>query len=650
MTMMGARRLVGFLCVLGLMIIPHHAWSQDDDCLLCHGVEADMVDLDDSLRVDPAGWDASIHAEMGFGCVDCHDGKEEFPHEEGAAADCVDCHSTAGEEFASSIHGTIGREYFRQGSPCASCHGLHDVLSPSDERSPAHFTNMSRLCGDCHSDPEIANAFDIDLRVAENYRQSVHGQVNQEGRHAATCADCHGAHRTLRASKPDSRINPFRIVETCGSCHSQAAEDYEASIHGRAFERGVTASPVCTDCHGFHRILDVPDDREAARSARSARQTCPACHSNEALMGEFGVPTTRVSSYAASYHGLVNTREGDNSTVADCASCHGVHRILPSTHEDSRVAPWNLQETCGECHENASEEFTETSVHYEEEFSSSLEATITKWVRDIYWVLLFAVLGGMILHNIVILSWYIRRKWNQEKKAEVRFRFGRRQVFQHAVLIITFTLLVITGFMLAYPETWWSRLLVDMGVTESIRRWAHRVSAILMMISSIYHLWWIIFAARGRDEIRRMAPGIADVRHVIQNMRFHLGQTDQRPAFGKYDYPAKAEYWALVWGTVIMALTGLILWFPAIATSFLPAWTIKVSEVVHLFEAWLATLAILIFHLFYVIAHPDIYPLNMAMFSGKMPKEHAKHHHPAWEEGDEYEMARLRQEKGDTSA
>jgi cytochrome b subunit of formate dehydrogenase len=59
---------------------------------------------------------------------------------------------------------------------------------------------------------------------------------------------------------------------------------------------------------------------------------------------------------------------------------------------------------------------------------------------------------------------------------------------------------------------------------------------------------------------------------------------------------------------------------------------VKVSEVIHLFEAWLATLAILIFHFFYVIAHPEVYPISLAMFHGRMPEEHAKHHHPRWSE------------------
>ncbi len=94
------------------------------------------------------------------------------------------------------------------------------------------------------------------------------------------------------------------------------------------------------------------------------------------------------------------------------------------------------------------------------------------------------------------------------------------------------------------------------------------------------------------------------------------------------------EYWWVVWGTAIMGLTGIILWFPVWATSFLPFWAVKVSEVVHLFEAWLATLAILVFHFFYVFGHPDVYPFNTSMVNGRMTEKEAKHHHPAWEKED----------------
>ena len=110
-------------------------------------------------------------------------------------------------------------------------------------------------------------------------------------------------------------------------------------------------------------------------------------------------------------------------------------------------------------------------------------------------------------------------------------------------------------------------------------------------------------------------------------MAFHLGLRKERPAFGAYDYTQKAEYWALVWGTWVMALTGFILWIPTLATSWLPAWTVRVAEVVHFYEAILAVSAIVIWHFFYVIFMPGEYPMSTIWLNGRMPAKEWKEMH-----------------------
>ncbi len=345
-------------------------------------------------------------------------------------------------------------------------------------------------------------------------------------------------------------------------------------------------------------------------------------------MNTYGVTATRVSTYRSSYHGLANAR--GNTDVADCASCHGTHDILPSSDPRSKVAPANLEATCGACHPGAGSRFVRHPVHFDPSNPTTTGDIIVLWVKRIYWVLILAVLGGMFLHNLIILLYYVRKKWREEKAQGERVRFARSEVIQHSLFALSFIVLVFTGFMLAYPDQWWAQAMLNLGLTESIRRVIHRVSAVVMIAVSLYHIAWVAFTPYGRAEIRRIFPSLRDVREFIQNMRFHLGRSEQPAAFSKFDYPGKAEYWALVWGTAVMALTGLILWFPVLATSFLPSWIVKVSTVVHLFEAWLATLAILIFHFFYVIFHPEVYPLSFSMIRGTMPRKMAEHHHPAW--------------------
>lgn len=603
------------------------ALADDDECLGCHAPAEEVVELE--YQVDPDQFTSSIHAEMGFGCADCHPGVEDFPHEgEDLSIPCSTCHEEAQEGVMASAHGDVP-EFGTDN--CGVCHSDHAVRAVDDPESMVSLLNQPSTCAGCHADHAVVDARGLDADTVFNYEHSVHGLARNGdgGRQPAVCSDCHGGHNVLCACEAEATTNPFHINETCGKCHEQVVAEYTEGAHWKAFERGRTLAPTCTSCHGIHTIKHTPGPDATEAEARLVRSTCIACHGSEALMGNLGVAPARVSSYQASYHGLVGSR--GEAAVADCASCHGVHAILPSSDPRSMVAPERLEETCGNCHPGATARFAQTPVHFIEDLESGDAGTlIVIWVKRIYWALLFGVLGGMLLHNMIIVGWYVRRKWRAEKGTRLRRRFTGAQVFQHAALVLSFFVLVVSGFMLAYPNTWWSQALAQAGIGEWTRRYIHRTAAVVMMVASVYHLYWILFTPYGRAELKRIAPKMRDVREVMQNMRFHLGSSEQRAAFAKYDYPAKAEYWALVWGTVVMAITGLILWFPVFTTSFAPLWILKVAEVVHLFEAWLATLAILIFHFFYVFWHPEVYPFNFAMFHGGMREEHAEHEHPGW--------------------
>ena len=90
--------------------------------------------------------------------------------------------------------------------------------------------------------------------------------------------------------------------------------------------------------------------------------------------------------------------------------------------------------------------------------------------------------------------------------------------------------------------------------------------------------------------------------------------------------------------TILMILTGLILWFPVQAAKVLPSVVIPAAQTVHYYEAWLATLAILVWHFFFVIFHPEEYPMSWTWLTGKISKKAVKEHHPQWyeeEAGDE---------------
>lgn len=628
------------LCLL-VAVLPAPLHAQDEDCLSCHNLDEDPSLAEDGIGVAGAAWWSSIHAEAGITCDTCHDGKDDYPHEASEPAACIDCHDDAGSDLERSIHGLeMARDGdaspWPQENACVFCHGTHDIRAVSDPESRANYRNVPALCGECHGDLEVIQPFGLSTRQLDSYQLSVHGLSvgdMEEGDddaapRAAVCIDCHGAHDALLATDPESRINPFNIAQTCGTCHAKESEDYLSSVHGEAFGHGVSASPNCTDCHGIHSIKMVPHDEATPLEARLVRTTCVRCHESEALMGEYGVAPERVSSYQATYHGLARRR--GTTAVADCASCHGIHAIFPSNDPRSSVAPENLEATCGSCHPGASEAFSRNPVHFVTGGEPTADVVITRWVRRIYWFLLVAVLGGMLLHNGIIVSHWLRRKWRHERASERLRRFSRGQVVQHVVLFVTFSILVVTGFVIAYPDFWWSRLLEALGLTEPVRRWTHRLSGVVLLTASLVHVLWLLGTAYGRAELARISPRWRDLLDVVHNLRHHLGAEERGPRFDKYDYPAKLEYWAVVWGTAIMGVTGIILWFPVWATSFLPFWAVKVSEVIHLFEAWLATLAILIFHFFYVIGHPEVYPLSLAMLDGTMTRDEAASRHPAW--------------------
>ena len=209
-------------------------------------------------------------------------------------------------------------------------------------------------------------------------------------------------------------------------------------------------------------------------------------------------------------------------------------------------------------------------------------------------------------------------------------RFDKPWVIQHITMFVTFTLLVITGFALKNPEAGWVRLLTSLGLTESLRGTLHRVAAVGMILGGLYHLYHLFFNKRWKGELVSLLPNVTDLRQFVQNMRYHLGMIKERPKFDRYGYIEKAEYWALVWGTVMMAITGFVLWFPAITTQFLPAWVVKVSETIHYYEAILAALAILLYHMFFAIFHPEDYPMSLTGFTGKMAEEEAKDRFPMW--------------------
>jgi len=243
-------------------------------------------------------------------------------------------------------------------------------------------------------------------------------------------------------------------------------------------------------------------------------------------------------------------------------------------------------------------------------------------ISRFYIWMIVGVIGGMVLHNLIIL----RKKLILHRIGQPRilFRMTRAQRAQHLTLLISFFTLVLTGFALRYPSSWLAAIFIN----EIVRSYIHRIAGVVLIAVSLFHVWYVIKTQDGRSMIKDMLPDWKDVTDVRDAFRYYLGSSDQRPLFGRFSYAEKMEYWALVWGMFVMASTGLMIWFKSGVGERVPGWWIDVAITVHFYEAVLATLAIVVWHWYGVIFDPDAYPMNWSWFDGKMSIEQYQHEHP----------------------
>jgi formate dehydrogenase gamma subunit len=602
------------------------------NCPICHSDASMFRGRADSARlVTPAeACERSVHGALGMTCENCHRGLDRFPHPEGAEPiACGDCHSSEDREYGASLHGYAVERGNPRAPGCQSCHGVHDVRRSSDPEARTHHTRMAETCTECHGRGGLLTDQYVKLPAAFlQYAQSVHGQAAERGvEEAASCTDCHGVHDLRGHADPTSKINPLNVATTCGGCHAEISDEYERSIHGRALAAGITDSPTCNDCHGEHLILSPDDPHAPTYDARQATEVCGDCHNDPRIIEKYSLQEEVVGSYTDSYHGWV-TRAG-NGLAATCVSCHTAHLVLPKADPASSVHDSNVVATCGQCHENADYEFARSYDHY----AASITANpINRIIKAIYIVLIVVVIGGMALHNLVIINYYLVEKRRAERREGGIVFFQRSELIQHMLLAVSFIVLVITGFALRYPDAFWVQAAGELGLGETVRSTVHRVAGVALMVVSVWHGTYLLSIRRGRRVLSDMLPAMKDFRDLADNIRFHTWRSRDKARFGRFGYPAKAEYWALIWGTLLMVFTGLVLWFPQASVRIFPYWIVSASQTVHFYEAWLATLAIVVWHFFFVIFHPDVYPMSWTWLTGRMPEEEVKEHHSEWYE------------------
>jgi cytochrome b subunit of formate dehydrogenase len=511
---------------------------------------------------------------------------------------CIACHQDVADKIKGHAHAGVA---------CQSCHVKHEEYPhPEGVAKPA--------CATCHT------------AIAKDYSHGVHAQAAGKGNILAPdCATCHGKAHELESA----RTVQFRtaVPELCGSCHADVAEQYQESVHGQAIKRGLIQAPVCTDCHGEHSILS-PTNASSSVHPSHVRDTCAGCHDDVRLTRRFGLPADRIVSFDASFHGLA--AKSGAETVANCSSCHGVHNIRASSDPKSTIHPANLARTCGQCHAGAGQRFALGRIHVARGDGEPLPL---RWVRYIYLFIIPLTIGFMFLHNFG--DWMHKLKRLRfsapplevpavEREPELRTLWFER--IEHAVLALSFIVLAWTGFALKYPDHWWARPLLLWESSRSTRGIIHRIASVVFMSSALAHVLSLIFSRSLRAHWLALWPRARDGREALSNFLYNVGLRKQIAGRSPHSYIEKMEYWALIWGSVIMAATGLLLWADRLALKWLPKVVLDIATSIHFYEAVLATLAIVVWHFYFVMFDPDVYPMDSAWLTGRSPRKETNLH------------------------
>ncbi len=380
--------------VLGGAAAPAFAGPSNDDCLACHGDKDMKSAAGKALFVDATKFKGAIHGQADIGCIDCHadlKGVKDFPHAEKLnPVACNSCHGEAMEAIKKSVHGLPHPENPGVIVSCKDCHGTHEILPKDNADSSVYSINLPDTCERCHlSRVQTKRGADF----VERYNQSIHYRVLTKSglSTSATCVTCHGDHDVKNVADPDGRVARKNIIATCGRCHAGIRRGYLEGVHGKDYVKGSADVPVCTDCHSEHAIQGPEDLNSVVYSTRVAA-VCSRCHDDERLARQYGFLTSRLKSYAASYHGTAS--KFGETRVANCASCHGFHDVRISSDPKSSIHPANMSNTCGKCHPGAGANFAKGKIHVVE---AKAESKGSYFAKVLYMIIIAAMISVFLI-------------------------------------------------------------------------------------------------------------------------------------------------------------------------------------------------------------------------------------------------------------
>lgn len=223
--------------------------------------------------------------------------------------------------------------------------------------------------------------------------------------------------------------------------------------------------------------------------------------------------------------------------------------------------------------------------------------------------------------------------------AKLYERWDIHQRIQHWLMLVSFTLLAVTGLLIKFALTGWAQTVAKIFGNFSILFSVHLGAAALMTAAAVYHVYYLVVKGWRRQLRLSMLPSIKDGKDLWANLSFFSGRGQEGPKFAKYSYKEKVDYLAEYWGTPVMVITGLMLLFPGIAADIFPRWVVASAHFMHQGEGLLAILVIFTWHLYSVHFSPDFFPMNRVWLTGKVSREVMEHEYPL-------ELVRLEEEEG----
>jgi cytochrome b subunit of formate dehydrogenase len=213
-----------------------------------------------------------------------------------------------------------------------------------------------------------------------------------------------------------------------------------------------------------------------------------------------------------------------------------------------------------------------------------------------------------------------------ERKDEI-LRLDVHQRIQHYLLIISVTLLILTGAGMRFSSSFLGKFLIFLEGGFKARGLIHRFSALLLLITLVYHLLYIIFSERGHGEFMKIILKWKDVREYWQTLLYNLRLRNEKPKLDWYCYREKFQYWAFALFIFLMLVSGVILWLYPWFFGLLPKWAFDIALEIHGWTGTLILIFLVLWHLYIVHLSPSKFPMSKSWLTGKISLKELKEDH-----------------------